>query len=126
MLPNSRELSKFYSARAATAAKARRKARRIDCELNTVVLWFQDTSFALVQEVLGVPKDIVYESCSNKVGEALGPDVMKSVKHLIPDILAALPLLLYQGTAFSLNTQSLYGNLLNLLVFRVTALLLLL
>ncbi|KAK9907324.1 hypothetical protein WJX75_001489 [Coccomyxa subellipsoidea] len=52
-----------------------------------------------VKEVLGVPKDIVYESCSNKVGEALGPDVMKSVKHLIPDILAALPLLLYQGQA---------------------------
>lgn len=52
-----------------------------------------------------MPKDIVYESCSNKVGEALGPDVMKSVKHLIPDILAALPLLLYQGTALSLNTH---------------------
>ncbi len=49
------------------------------------------------QEILGVPKDIVYESCSDKVGDALGPDVMKSVKHLIPDILAALPLLLYQG-----------------------------
>lgn len=51
------------------------------------------------QEALGVPKDIVYESCSDKVADALGPDVMKSVKHLIPDILAALPLLLYQGEA---------------------------
>ncbi len=49
------------------------------------------------QEALGVPKHIVYESCSDKVGDALGPDVMKSVKHLIPDILAALPMLLYQG-----------------------------
>ncbi len=50
-----------------------------------------------LQEALGVPSDIVYESCSEKVGDALGPDVMKSVKHLIPDILASLPLLLYQG-----------------------------
>ncbi|BDA47762.1 probable serine carboxypeptidase CPVL [Coccomyxa sp. Obi] len=52
-----------------------------------------------VKEALGVPKHIVYESCSDKVGDALGPDVMKSVKHLIPDILAALPMLLYQGQA---------------------------
>jgi hypothetical protein len=51
----------------------------------------------MVQEVLGVPSNIVYESCSERVGDALGPDVMKSVKYLIPDILSALPLLLYQG-----------------------------
>lgn len=55
------------------------------------------------QEALGVPKHIVYESCSEKVGNALGPDVMKSVKHLIPDILAALPMLLYQGRVMRLQ-----------------------
>ncbi|CAL8469775.1 g9317 [Coccomyxa elongata] len=52
-----------------------------------------------VKEALGVPKHVVYKSCSDKVGDALGPDVMKSVKHLIPDILVALPMLLYQGQA---------------------------
>lgn len=39
----------------------------------------------------------MFESCSDEVGVALGPDVMKSVKPLIPDILQSVPLLLYQG-----------------------------
>lgn len=51
----------------------------------------------VLQKVLGVPEDMVFESCSEEVGEALGPDVMKSVKPLIPDILRSMPLLLYQG-----------------------------
>lgn len=40
-----------------------------------------------------------FEGCSERVAEALGPDVMKSVKDLIPDLLAALPVLLYQGVS---------------------------
>lgn len=52
---------------------------------------------SVLQSVLGVPEDLVFESCSEKVGEALGPDVMKSVKPLVPDILRSIPLLLYQG-----------------------------
>lgn len=40
-----------------------------------------------------------FEGCSGRVAEALGPDVMKSVKALIPDLLAALPVLLYQGVS---------------------------
>ncbi len=52
---------------------------------------------SILQEVLGVPQHIHFESCSEKVGNALGPDVMKSVKPLIPDILSSVPLLLYQG-----------------------------
>ncbi len=55
----------------------------------------------LSQSVLGVPEDLVFESCSEKVGTALGPDVMKSVKPLIPDILRRIPLLLYQGQFLS-------------------------
>ena len=51
----------------------------------------------MLQKVLGVPEDFVFESCSDKVGVALGPDVMKSVEPLIPDILQSVPLLLYQG-----------------------------
>lgn len=42
-----------------------------------------------------------YEACSAVVGEALGPDVMKSVKRLLPDLLEAYPLLLYQGGPYS-------------------------
>ncbi|KAL3157467.1 hypothetical protein ABBQ32_011934 [Trebouxia sp. C0010 RCD-2024] len=50
-----------------------------------------------VQEALGVKPGTKFEGCSERVAEALGPDVMKSVKDLIPDLLAALPVLLYQG-----------------------------
>lgn len=38
-----------------------------------------------------------YVACSEAVADALGPDVMRSVRHLVPDLLAAYPLLLYQG-----------------------------
>ncbi len=38
-----------------------------------------------------------FEACSATVADAMGPDVMKSIKHLIPDILAHVPMLLYQG-----------------------------
>ena len=31
------------------------------------------------------------------VGRALGPDMMKTVVHLLPDILSRLPLLIYEG-----------------------------
>lgn len=41
--------------------------------------------------------DATFVACSDEVAHAMGPDVMKSVKHLIPDILAHIPLLLYQG-----------------------------
>lgn len=51
----------------------------------------------LMQEHLGAEKDIEFVSCSDKVGRVLGADVMKSVKHLIPDLLANYPVLLYQG-----------------------------
>ncbi|EFN52575.1 hypothetical protein CHLNCDRAFT_138581 [Chlorella variabilis] len=59
----------------------------VDCYLN----------LPEVQEALGVAPGLRFESCSDEVGEALGPDVMKTVKHLVPDLLAAYPMLLYQG-----------------------------
>lgn len=50
------------------------------------------------QEALGVePLGSRYEACSSAVGAALGPDVMQSVKRLVPDLLEAYPVLLYQG-----------------------------
>ena len=54
-----------------------------------------------------MPKDVRFLECSDKVGAALGPDVLKSVKHLVPDILASLPLLLYQGKASSPHIDAL-------------------
>lgn len=51
-----------------------------------------------LQEALGVePVGTCYEACSAAVGAALGPDVMQSVKWLMPDLLEAYPVLLYQG-----------------------------
>lgn len=51
-----------------------------------------------MQEALGVePVGTRYEACSAAVGSALGPDVMQSVKRLVPDLLEAYPVLLYQG-----------------------------
>ena len=50
-----------------------------------------------VKAALGVPKGVAFESCSAAVEEVLGPDVMKSVVDLVPDLLAAFPLLRYQG-----------------------------
>lgn len=56
-----------------------------------------------VQEALHVKPNTTFVSCSEKVGAVLGPDVMKSVKPLIPDLLAALPVLLYQGWSLMLG-----------------------
>lgn len=50
-----------------------------------------------MQAALGVPEGLHYESCSERVGTVLGRDVMKSVEQLIPDLLGAYPLLLFQG-----------------------------
>jgi hypothetical protein len=37
-----------------------------------------------------------YTSCSKVVGELMGEDTMQSVKHLVPDLLRHLPVLMYQ------------------------------
>ena len=75
------------------------------------------------QDALGAEPDVVFEGyenlpsfswrvglcpeeiasifrCSERVGRILQPDVMKSVAHLLPDILQSLPVLLYQGKSF--------------------------
>lgn len=44
-----------------------------------------------------MPPFLRFESCSERVGKVLGTDVMKSVADLVPDLLAALPMLLFQG-----------------------------
>ena len=50
-----------------------------------------------LQEHLGVPAGINFTSCSDVVDRILQPDVMKDVADLVPDLLAELPVLLYQG-----------------------------
>lgn len=56
-----------------------------------------------LQAALRADPDVTFVGCSPEVGDALGPDVMKSVKRLIPDILARVPILLYQGCATLLS-----------------------
>eukprot|EP00197_Chlamydomonas_leiostraca_P013626 CAMPEP_0202860512 /NCGR_PEP_ID=MMETSP1391-20130828/2179_1 /ASSEMBLY_ACC=CAM_ASM_000867 /TAXON_ID=1034604 /ORGANISM="Chlamydomonas leiostraca, Strain SAG 11-49" /LENGTH=416 /DNA_ID=CAMNT_0049539683 /DNA_START=7 /DNA_END=1253 /DNA_ORIENTATION=+ len=52
-----------------------------------------------VREAMGARKGapLPYTSCSEAVGRAMAGDTMRSVAHLLPDILAHLPVLLYQG-----------------------------
>ena len=57
----------------------------------------------VLQEALNVKPNTTFVGCSDKVAAVLGPDVMKSVKPLIPDLLAALPVLLYQGESVRLS-----------------------
>ncbi|KAK9836018.1 hypothetical protein WJX81_006526 [Elliptochloris bilobata] len=52
---------------------------------------------AHVKEALGVPKDKEWIQKSEAVKSALIEDVMRSVAPLFPDLLAAMPVLLYQG-----------------------------
>lgn len=39
---------------------------------------------------------VQYSSCSEAVMAVLAPDTMKSSKHLLEDLLAVMPVLLYQ------------------------------
>lgn len=50
-----------------------------------------------VKDNINAPRNIVYESCSKEVDRIIGHDVMKSVAHLVPDIIARSHVLLYQG-----------------------------
>ena len=59
-----------------------------------------------LQAALNVKPNTTFVGCSDKVASALGPDVMKSVKHLMPDLLAWLPILLYQGAVGWQNTSA--------------------
>ncbi len=49
------------------------------------------------QAALGVPADKEWIRKSEPVRKALAGEVMRSVAHLFPDLLARLPVLLYQG-----------------------------
>ncbi|XP_021746861.1 serine carboxypeptidase-like 50 [Chenopodium quinoa] len=50
-----------------------------------------------VKTALGVNKSMVWEDCSNIVGEILHEDVMKSVKYMVEMLLQKTKVLLYQG-----------------------------
>ena len=48
---------------------------------------------------MGALKTIKFQACSDEVGAALMPDMMKSMAPLIPDMLrAGLPMLIYEGS----------------------------
>ncbi|GIL85802.1 hypothetical protein Vretimale_19534 [Volvox reticuliferus] len=50
-----------------------------------------------VKEAMRADATVNYSSCSGVVRDAMAADVMRSVKYLIPDLLANIPVLLYQG-----------------------------
>ncbi|KAL5975396.1 hypothetical protein ACLOJK_019718 [Asimina triloba] len=50
-----------------------------------------------VKAALGVEKGMVWEECSDTVGNALQEDVMKSVKFMVEDLVKKSKVLLYQG-----------------------------
>ncbi|KAG8658211.1 hypothetical protein MANES_03G131725v8 [Manihot esculenta] len=52
---------------------------------------------AEVKRKLGANESIVYEDCSDAVGEALSEDVMKSVKYMVELLVKKSKVLLYQG-----------------------------
>ena len=64
----------------------------LSCRANNVF-----TRLGTLQEALNVKPNTSFVGCSEEVASALAPDVMKTVKPLIPDLLAHLPVLLYQG-----------------------------
>lgn len=74
-------------------------ARVFDCVscACTPVLAGPFQAHATLQAALGVPEDVEFVSCSDEVAVAMGPDVMRSVLHLVPDVVEAMPVLLYQG-----------------------------
>lgn len=49
---------------------------------------------------------VTYSACSKAVDAVMGHDVMKSVAHLVPDLLARSHVLLYQGQASSSSSRS--------------------
>eukprot|EP00878_Enallax_costatus_P025460 GHUV01027238.1.p1 GENE.GHUV01027238.1~~GHUV01027238.1.p1 ORF type:complete len:479 (+),score=118.13 GHUV01027238.1:82-1518(+) len=57
----------------------------------------QYLNLAAVKDNINAPRDIVYESCSKTVDKIMGHDVMKSVAHLVPDLIALSHVMLYQG-----------------------------
>ncbi|KAM3753258.1 hypothetical protein ACB098_03G080700 [Castanea mollissima] len=50
-----------------------------------------------VKKVLGANESIVFEECSDAVGDALHDDVMKSVKYMVEFLVKKSKVLLYQG-----------------------------
>ncbi|CAL9083038.1 unnamed protein product [Musa acuminata var. zebrina] len=50
-----------------------------------------------VKAALGVAKEVVWEECSEVVGEALHADVMKSTKFMVEELVRRSRVLLYQG-----------------------------
>jgi carboxypeptidase C (cathepsin A) len=50
-----------------------------------------------VKEAMGAHPGVKYVSCSKVVGDKMAADTMQSVRHLLPDVLEHMPVLLYQG-----------------------------
>ncbi|XP_044490773.1 serine carboxypeptidase-like 50 [Mangifera indica] len=55
------------------------------------------TNIAEVKKALGAKESIVFDICSDVVGDAFHEDVMKSVKHMVEFLVKKSKVLLYQG-----------------------------
>lgn len=54
-------------------------------------------TYTEVKANINAPADLTYAACSKEVDAIMGHDVMKSVAHLVPDLLDRSHVLLYQG-----------------------------
>ncbi|KAL2904719.1 Serine carboxypeptidase-like 50 [Bienertia sinuspersici] len=68
--------------------------RKIPYEADLVARFLSNSE---VKAALGVSKSMVWEECSQVVGEALHEDVMKSVKYMVELLVKKSKVLLYQG-----------------------------
>ncbi|KAM7271872.1 hypothetical protein ACFE04_031086 [Oxalis oulophora] len=68
--------------------------RKIPYESDLVANFLQSKE---VKKALGVSENIVFEECSDVVGEALSDDVMKNVKYMVEFLVKNSRVLLYQG-----------------------------
>lgn len=57
----------------------------------------QYLNIAAVKDNINAPRHIEYQSCSKEVDGIMGHDVMKSVAHLVPDLITFSHVMLYQG-----------------------------
>uniref|UniRef100_A0A2N9HAE7 Carboxypeptidase n=1 Tax=Fagus sylvatica TaxID=28930 RepID=A0A2N9HAE7_FAGSY len=75
------------------------KAQWEAIELTKSKNWSEATSARTkeVKKVLGANESIVFDECSDVVGEALSEDVMKSVKYMVEFLVKKSKVLLYQG-----------------------------
>ncbi|KAJ7943001.1 Carboxypeptidase [Quillaja saponaria] len=68
--------------------------KKVGYRTDLVTEFLQNTE---VKNALGAKESIIFEECSDVVGDALNEDVMKSVKYMVEFLVSKSKVLLYQG-----------------------------